>query len=80
MRCAGNMYSSYYKWNMAIICNPPIMLCATFVPCFIIIIIYLMMLMYFRSAPEVHDSPDVDCIGDQYCDHRVAVWDWNAPG
>ena len=27
------MYSSYYKWNMAIICNPPIMLCATFVPC-----------------------------------------------
>ena len=34
MRCAGNMHSSYYKWNMAIICNPPIMLCATFVPCF----------------------------------------------
>ena len=33
MRCAGNMHSSYYKWNMAIICNPPIMLCATFVPC-----------------------------------------------
>ena len=30
---AGNMHSSYYKWNMAIICNPPIMLCATFVPC-----------------------------------------------
>ena len=27
------MHSSYYKWNMAIICNPPIMLCATFVPC-----------------------------------------------
>ena len=36
MRCAGNMHSSYYKWNMAIICNPPIMLCATFVPCFFI--------------------------------------------
>ena len=35
MRCAGNMHSSYYKWNMAIICNPPIMLCATFVPCFL---------------------------------------------
>ena len=35
MRCAGNMHSSYYKWNMAIICNPPIMLCATFVPCFV---------------------------------------------
>ena len=35
MRCAGNMHSSYYKWNMAIICNPPIMLCATFVPCLI---------------------------------------------
>ena len=33
MRCAGNMHFSYYKWNMAIICNPPIMLCATFVPC-----------------------------------------------
>ena len=36
LRCAGNMHSSYYKWNMAIICNPPIMLCATFVPCFCI--------------------------------------------
>ena len=34
---AGNMHSSYYKWNMAIICNPPIMLCATFVPCINII-------------------------------------------
>ena len=34
MRCAGNMHSSYYKWNMAIICNPPIMLCTTFVPCY----------------------------------------------
>ena len=33
LRCAGNMHSSYYKWNMAINCNPPIMLCATFVPC-----------------------------------------------
>ena len=32
MRCAGNMHSSYYKWNMAIICNPPIMLCAI-IPC-----------------------------------------------
>ena len=30
------MHSSYYKWNMAIICNPPIMLCATFVPCFML--------------------------------------------
>ena len=38
---AGNMHSSYYKWNMAIICNPPIMLCATFVPCF-----YLLMPLY----------------------------------
>ena len=40
LRCAGNMHSSYYKWNMAIICNPPIMLCATFVPCFIFGYIY----------------------------------------
>ena len=33
LKCAGNMHSSYYKWKMAITCNPPIMLCATFVPC-----------------------------------------------
>ena len=29
------MSSSYYKWKTAITCNPPITLCATFVPCLI---------------------------------------------
>ena len=27
------MYSSYYKWKLAIECNLPMTLCATFVPC-----------------------------------------------
>ena len=45
LKSAGNMYSSYYKWKMAITCNRSTTLCATFVPCYFLLIIYATQLL-----------------------------------